>query len=164
MARIRVPCRDELLSTGGRGTQDRTPEPGVGGADRPWLETTFALAYPGGERFWLEDACPVRDDRDAVFGVEVLIQEVQLDFERLYDRGLTKSSVEGLVAVDLEGNVSNINGRMCQMAGWRPLRDRRDALPRLIHRCRPGAPASCGRSRKGSSPTTPCPSPPGLDP
>ena len=149
MARIRVPCRDELLSTGGRGTQDRTPEPGVGGADRPWLEAMFALAYPGGERFWLEDACPVRDDRDAVFGVEVLIQEVQLDFERLYDRGLTKSSVEGLVAVDLEGNVSNINGRMCQMAGWRPLRDRRDALPRLIHRCRPGA-GGCGLHPRGA--------------
>jgi len=88
-------------------------------------------AHPGAERWWLEDVYPVRDHAGAVCGVAVRVEDVtahrqaedearlaaRWDGERLYNRGLIEASVDGLVTVDVDGTISDVNSRMCQLAG-----------------------------------------------
>jgi PAS domain S-box-containing protein len=44
--------------------------------------------------------------------------EQQLRESQAYNRGLIEASVDALVTVDLEGQVSDVNARMCQMSGY----------------------------------------------
>ena len=102
------------------------------GEARLGLEFTGeTAAQPGVARSWLEDVYPVCDHTGAVCGVAVRVEDVtarrqaeaearlaaQTDRERLYTRGLIEASVDGLVTVDGSGIVSDVNSRMCLMAG-----------------------------------------------
>src|SRR6185503_9427829 len=44
--------------------------------------------------------------------------EEQLREQQTYLRGLIESSVDGLVTVDPDGTITDVNDRMCAMTGW----------------------------------------------
>jgi PAS domain S-box-containing protein len=83
-------------------------------------------AQNGSETTVSYNASAYRDTEGRLKGVfaaarditELKILEEQLLESHLYNRGLIEASVDGLIIIDTNDNISDVNGQMCQMSGY----------------------------------------------
>ncbi|MEW6753422.1 MAG: PAS domain S-box protein [Candidatus Latescibacterota bacterium] len=131
MAALTGHSREELIGSPFKGyfTDPKRAEEGVKRVLREGKVTNYELtasAKDGRQTVVSYNAVTFDDPQGNLQGVFAAARDIteqkkleqQLREQQAYNRGLIESSVDGLITVDPQGTITDVNDRMCQMTGY----------------------------------------------
>ena len=139
--------RGELIGTSFADyfTEPNRARAGCGADLREGVVTEYALTLISRSRRQLQvsfNASVFKDPSGKVRGIFASARDItdrvrleeQLREQQTYLRGLIESSVDGLITVDPEGFITDVNEQMCRMSGYLRRGTDRLGLPPVLHR------------------------------